>query len=103
MGRIASAINTQHGWGKNDLPAYEAVYGTKMDHDFSCSKEEVRRCWMVLERLKVTNNPEFTEYVHENYIIDDEEICGNHAKGYFSDGLLPSDKKSLIICRMTSL
>ncbi len=49
--------------------------------------------------LKVTNDPQFTKYAHKNYIIDDNEICNNDrigdddAKGYFSDGLLPSDKK----------
>jgi hypothetical protein len=53
----------------------------------------------VPERLKVTNDPQFAEYARENYIIDDDEICNDDkigdddAKGYFSDGLLPSDKK----------
>ncbi len=40
LGSIASAINLQHGRGKHDVSAYEAVYGQNMDHDFSCSKEE---------------------------------------------------------------
>ncbi len=41
LSSIASAINLQqHGRGKYDVSAYEAVYGQKMDHDFSCSKEE---------------------------------------------------------------
>ncbi len=93
LGSIASAINTQHGWGENDVSAYKAVYGEIMDHDFSCSKEEARQCWMVPERLKVTNNPEFTEYVCKNYIIDDGKICGDDAKGYFLVRLLLSDKK----------
>ncbi len=44
LGSIASAINLQHGRGKHDVSAYEAVYGQKMDHNFSCSKEEARRC-----------------------------------------------------------
>ncbi len=51
------------------------------------------------ECLKVTNDPQFAEYACKNFIIDDDEIC-NHdeignddAKGYFSDGSLPSDKK----------
>ena len=65
----------------------------KMDHDFSCSKEEARLCWTVPGLLKVTNDPEFTEYARENYIIDDDEICDDDAKGYFSDRLLPSDEK----------
>ena len=38
LGSIASAINSQHGRGKHDVSAYEAVYGQKMDHDFSCLK-----------------------------------------------------------------
>ena len=99
LGSIASAINSQHGRGKHDVSAYEAVYGEKMDHDFSCLKEEARQCWTVPKRLKVTNDPQFAKYAHKNYIIDDDEICNDDeigdddAKGYFSDGSLPSDKK----------
>jgi hypothetical protein len=52
---------------------------------------------MVPERLKVTNNPEFTEYACKNYIIDDDEICDDDAKCYFSDGSLPSDKKEEVL------
>jgi hypothetical protein len=29
LGSIASAINSQHGRGKNDVSAYEAVFGQK--------------------------------------------------------------------------
>jgi hypothetical protein len=64
-----------------------------MDRDFSCSKEEARRCWTVPEWPKVTNDPEFTEYAHENYIINDDEICDDDAIGYFSERSLPSDEK----------
>ncbi len=99
LGSVASAINSQHGRGKHDVSAYEAVYGQKMDHDFSCLKEEARRCWMVPNHLKVTNDPHFSEYARENYIIDNDEICnddeigGDDAEGYFSVGSLSSDKK----------
>jgi hypothetical protein len=93
LGSVASAINLQHSRGKYDISAYEAVYGQKMDHDFSCSKEEVHRCWRVPEWLKVINDPEFTEYARENYIIDDDKICDDDAEGYFSDGSSPSDEK----------
>ena len=30
LGSIALAINTQHGWGKDDVSAYEAVYGQNL-------------------------------------------------------------------------
>jgi hypothetical protein len=99
LGSIVSAIYLQHGGGKHDVSAYEAVYGQKMDHDFSCLKEEARRCWTVLEWLKMTNDPQFAKYACKNYIIDDDdicnddEICNDDAKGYFSDGSLPSDEK----------
>ncbi len=99
LGSIASAINLQHGRGKHDVSAYEAVYGQKMDHDISCLKEEVQRCWTVPERLKVTNDPQFAKYALKNYIIDydeiwdDDKIGNDDAKGYFSNGSLPSDKK----------
>jgi transposase InsO family protein len=33
LGSIASAINTQHGWGENNVSAYEAVYGQKRTMD----------------------------------------------------------------------
>jgi hypothetical protein len=99
LGSVASAINSQHGRGKHDVSAYEAVYGQKMDHDFSCSKEEARQCLTVPERLKVTNDPQFAKYACKNYIIDDDEICDDDeideddAEGYFSDGSLPSDEE----------
>jgi hypothetical protein len=54
---------------------------------------------MVPERLKVTNDPQFTEYARKNYIINDDKIsnddkiCNDDAKGYFSDGSLPPDEK----------
>jgi hypothetical protein len=75
------------------VSAYEVMYNQKVDHAFLYSKEEVCQCWTVPKRLKVTNDPEFTEYACKNYIIDDDKICDYDAKGYFSDGLLPSDKK----------
>ncbi len=99
LGSVAAAINSQHGRGKHDVSAYEAVYGQKMDHDFSCSKEDAQRCWTVPKCLKVTNDPQFAKYAHKNYIIDDDEICNDDkigdddAKGYFSDGSLHSDEK----------
>ncbi len=52
---------------------------------------------MVPKQLKVTNNPEFTKYARENYIIDDDKICDDDAKGYFSDGSLPSEEKEEVL------
>jgi hypothetical protein len=51
------------------------------------------QCWTVPEGLKVINNSEFTKYARKKYIIDDDKNCDDDAKGYFSDGVLPSDEK----------
>ncbi len=47
----------------------------------------------------MTNDPQFAKYAHENYIIDNDEVCNDKeigdadAEGYFSDRSLPSDEK----------
>ena len=54
LGSVAATINSASGRGRNDVPAYTAVYGQTYDHDISCSKEEARRCWSLPERLRVS-------------------------------------------------
>jgi transposase InsO family protein len=36
LGSVAAAINSQSGRCKNDVSAYEAVFGEKYDHPMSC-------------------------------------------------------------------
>ena len=55
LGSVMSAINSQAGRGKNAAPSYNAVFGQNIDQNFSCSKEEARRCWTVSERLMVSS------------------------------------------------
>jgi hypothetical protein len=47
---------------KNDVSAYEAVYGQVLDHPLCCTKAEARRCWTVKDRMLVTIEPEFDIY-----------------------------------------
>ena len=106
LGSVAAAINSQCGRCKNDVSAYEAVYGDKYDHPMSCSKSEARRCWTLSHRMNVTNDPEFEEFCRENYFIVDgneddtnnegglneEDAPDNDDDGYFSDDELPQDE-----------
>ena len=39
LGCVAAVINSQSGCGKNDVSAYEAVFGQLYDHPFICSKD----------------------------------------------------------------
>lgn len=98
LGSVASVINSQCGRAKNDVSAYEAVYGQKLDHPLSSSKAEARRCWTVKDRMLLTSEPEFEAYCKDNYILeDDKNITVSHAdedmdSGYFSDDELPVEE-----------
>ena len=94
LGSVAAVINTQSGRGKNDVAAYEAVYGQKLDHPMSCSKAEARRCWTVKDRMLVTSDPEFETYCKENYILEDaiNEVTEDDDVGYFSEDDLSLDE-----------
>jgi hypothetical protein len=81
-----------------------------MNHDFLCSKEEAQRCWTAPERLKLTNDPQFTKYACKNYIIDDDKTVMMMTKvtSLMDHCLLMKRKRCqtstiMIICRMTSL
>ena len=54
LGNVGATINSAVVRGRNDTPAYTAVYGQTYDHDISCTKEEARRCWSLPERLQVS-------------------------------------------------
>ena len=96
LGSVSSTINSQCGRGKNDITAFEAVYGQKFDFPLDCSKKEARRCWTVGERMRVTNDIDFGIYVKEHYILDDEADSASKNEdvdsGYFSEDDLPLDE-----------
>jgi hypothetical protein len=92
LGSVAAVLNSQSGRGRTDVSAYEAVFGCVYDHQFVCSKEEARRCWTIEDRMKVTNEPDFEEYVQQFYHVsraadDDKEktLVVDEDSGYFSE------------------
>ena len=86
LGSVASIINSQCGRGKNDVSAFESVYGQLLDHPLPCSKAEARRCWTIQDRMLVTNEPEFDNYCKDTYVIDDDAGISEVAdEGYFSE------------------
>ncbi len=54
LGIVGGSINEAAGRGKNDAPAYTAVYGQAYDRDILCSKDEALRCWNLPQRLQVS-------------------------------------------------
>jgi len=93
LGCVAAVVNSQAGRGKNDVSAYEAVFGQPYDHQFSCSKEEARMCWTIDQRMLVTNDAEFNENVVMDYNIDDNASdVADEDEGYFSDDEVPANE-----------
>ena len=93
LGTVAAVVNSQAGRGKNDVSAYEAVFGQPYHHQFSCSKEDARKCWTIDERMLVTNDAEFNENVAMDYNIgDNASDVADEDDGYFSDDEVPADE-----------
>ena len=93
LGSVAAVINSQAGRGKNDVSAYKSVFGQEFDHQFSCSKEDARKCWTVDELMKVTNNNEFNNNVEREYNLHvDRDDNSSDVDDYFSDDELPADE-----------
>ncbi len=102
LGSVAATINSQHGHGKNDVSSYEAVFGHEFNHKFACSKEEAHRCWTLNERMRVTNDKEFEEYVQEYFVLDHEGIIvasdddEDNDLSYFSNDEVPIDEIDVV-------
>ncbi len=96
LGSVAATINLQHGHGKNNVALYKAVFCHEFNHKFACSKEEACRCWTLDERMQVTNNKEFEEYVQEYFVLDHRGIivASNDDEdddlSYFSNNEIPT-------------
>jgi hypothetical protein len=93
LGTVTGVVNSHAGRGKNDVSAYEAVYGQSYHHQFSCSKEEAGKCFTIDQRMLVTNDAEFNENVAMDYNIRDyASDVADEDEGYFSDDEVPADE-----------
>ncbi len=77
LGTVAATINSQHGRGKHDVSAFEAVYGQKYHHPLLCSKEEARKCWTLPKYLRVTNDEAFATYIAQHFYVRDKKYTSN--------------------------
>ncbi len=68
------------------------------DHPLTCSKEEARCCWTIDDRIRVTSEPYFEDYVRETYQIredrgdEDQEKEDVDDTGYWSSDDLPLEE-----------
>ncbi len=78
------------------------VFGQVYDHPLTCSKEEARCCWTIDDRIRVTSEPHFEDYVREMYQIRQERGDYNEDQqdiddsGYWSsDDLLVKESEEV--------
>ncbi len=96
LGSVASVLNLQSGRGKNDVSGFEAVFGQVYDHPLTCSKEEACHCWTIDDRMKVTSEPHFEDYVRETYHTRQDRGDYKQQKEEIDDsGYFPSDDLSV--------
>ena len=99
---MAATINSQHGRGKHDTSAFEAMYGQKYHHPMLCSKEEAHKCWTLPDLLGVTNNEAFALYIAQHFYVGEDDYTSstnaedNNESGYFlEDELSKSEEQEV--------
>jgi hypothetical protein len=102
VGTVAVTINSQHGRGKHDTPAFEAVYGQKYHHPMLCSNKEACKCWTLPDHLHVTNNQAFASNIAQHFYVADDDYASttnakdNNESDYFSkDEFSRSDEQEV--------
>ena len=53
LGEVNSILNRQCGWAKHDVSGYETVFGIDFDPIMPDTRESIRRCTTIQERMDV--------------------------------------------------
>jgi hypothetical protein len=67
LGEVNSILNRQCGQAKNDVSAYETVFGIDFDPIMPDTKDSIRRCTTIQERMDVVASSRFRAVVKSMY------------------------------------
>jgi len=67
FGEVNSILNRQCGWAKNDVSAYETVFGIDFDPIMPDTRDSTRRCTTIQERMDVAARIIFRAVVESLY------------------------------------
>jgi hypothetical protein len=76
-----AVCNSHSGQQKHSVLSYEAVFGQKYHPKLKCNMSEMRECWSIFQRLKLSPDERLETYVQQHNIVD---IKIDHAE--FNDG-----------------
>jgi hypothetical protein len=72
LGQVMSVCNSHLGIRKHSLSSYEAVFGQKYHPQLKCTMSEMRECWSVFQRLRLSPDERLETYVRQHDIVDIE-------------------------------
>ncbi len=72
LGQVVAACNSHSGQRKHSMLSYEAVFGQKYHPQLKCNMSEMRECWSMFQRLKLSPDERLETYVRQHDIVDIE-------------------------------
>jgi hypothetical protein len=89
LGQVMAVCNSHSGIRKHSVSSYKAVFGQKYHTQLKCNMSEMRECWSIFQRLKLSPDERLETYVRQHDIIDIEI---NDAEFNDNDNVDDSDK-----------
>jgi hypothetical protein len=77
LGQVMAVCNSHSGQQKHSVSSYKAVFGQKYHRQLKCNMSEMRECWSIFQRLKLSPDERLETYVWQHNIVDIEI---NHAE-----------------------
>jgi hypothetical protein len=84
-----AVCNSHSGQWKHSVLSYEAVFGQNYHPQLKCIMSEMRECWSIFQRLKLSLDERLETYVLQHNIVDIEI---NHTEFNDDDEVNDSDE-----------
>ncbi len=72
LGQVMAVCNSHSGRQKHSVSSYEAVFGRKYHPQLKCNMSEMRECWSIFQRLKMSPDERLETYVWQHDIVEIE-------------------------------
>ena len=71
QGNVMGIVNKQCGKGIDSVSSYEAVFGMTYDPPIPCSKNQLRKCVTIEDRMKLVQSPCLDKIARRMYKLDE--------------------------------
>jgi hypothetical protein len=89
LGQVMAGCNSHSGRQKHSVSSYKAVFSQKYHPQLKCNMSEMRECWSIFQRLKMSPDERLETYVRQHDIVD---IEFDHAEYDEDDNVDDSDE-----------